>query len=319
MGGTHILISLYSVALAMMVPLCAPVTTPTAPASPVALAALWQEPANLATRDLFRGEWEAGFAPDPNVIYTFVRFKEGGANPGLIVRDPSGREWSVKQPIHTDQGDEGPVEVVLSRVLSGIGYRQPPVYYLRRFAVTDAFGTRTVNGGRFRLRSHGIKERSAWSWHANPFSATRPLAGLLVILLMFQSSDLKDANNSVFEVRRGDLQERWYVVRDLGAALGETGRFAPFRNDVDLFERQRFVLGVRGPFVSFAYRGFHQELVRDRITTADVRWAAALLGRLNAGQWADAFRAGGYDPEVADRFIQKLHATIDEGLSLERR
>ena len=38
----------------------------------------------------------------------------------------------------------------------------------------------------------------------------------------------------------------------------------------------------------------------------DVAWASALLGRLSDKQWADAFRAGGYEPEVANRFIAKL-------------
>jgi len=45
-----------------------------------------------------------------------------------------------------------------------------------------------------------------------------------VTLLLFNSFDLKNSNKSLYDVRRSDNRiERWYVVRDLGAALGKTG------------------------------------------------------------------------------------------------
>jgi hypothetical protein len=37
---------------------------------------------------------------------------------------------------------------------------------------------------------------------------------------------------------------------------------------------------------------------------------------LSDAQWRDAFRAGGFEPAVADRFIRRLKAKIDEGLKL---
>lgn len=306
----------FPLVLGAFLPLCSPQLEPTAPDIATPMAALWSEPANLAERDLYFGEWGAEHAPPRNATYTFVRLKEGGANPGMVVRDPIGREWNVKQAIHTDQGAEGPVEVVLSRVLSAIGYHQPPVYYLPSFAVKDAWGTKTVAGGRFRLRHPALTERADWWFQKNPFVGTKPFEGLLVTLMIFKSSDLKNTNNSLYEYRNGDLVEQWYVVRDLGAALGETGRFAPYRNNADVFERQRFILDVRNGFVAFDYHGFHQELFRDRITADDVRWACKRLDGLGYEQWADAFRAGGYEPAVADRFIRKLRATVAEGLQV---
>jgi hypothetical protein len=306
----------FPIVFAAFMPLCSPRVAPLTPAKPMPMSALWTAPVNLAERDLYYGEWGAEHAPLPRATYTFVRAKEGGTNPGMVVRDPLGREWNVKQPIHTNQGAEGPVEVVLSRVLSAIGYHQPPVYYLPSFTVKDTWGTRVEAGGRFRLRHPALRERADWWFQQNPFVGTRPFEGLLVTLLIFRSSDLKNTNNSLYEYRHGDLVEQWYVVRDLGAALGETGRFAPFRNDPALFERQRFVLDVRNGLVAFAYHGFHQELFRDRITVDDVRWACELLDGLDDGQWSDAFRAGGYQPAVADRFIRKLRATVAEGLQV---
>jgi hypothetical protein len=234
----------------------------------------------------------------------------------VTVRDHLGRQWHVKQPPHNDQGAEGPVEVVLSRVLSAIGYHQPPVYFLPSFTMVDASGSRTEPGGRFRLHDTSIKDAGHWSWQQNPFVGTRPYQGLLVVLLMFDSSDLKNANNTLYNVKtpRDDV-DRWYVVRDLGTALGETGRLAPRRSDPRLFERNAFITGVKDGFVEFDYHGFHKELLR-RITPADVVWACELLTGLTDRQWHDAFRAGGYEPAVADRFIRRLQQRIADGKAL---
>jgi hypothetical protein len=110
--------------LALYAPFYAPHIAATMPDTPTPLTALWEAPAKLGDRDLFCGEWGCETAPPPAATYTFVRHKEGGVNPGVVVRDPQGREWAVKQPIHTNQGDEGPVEVVVSRVLSAMGYHR---------------------------------------------------------------------------------------------------------------------------------------------------------------------------------------------------
>ncbi len=145
----------------------------------------------------------------------------------------------------------------------------------------------------------------------------RPYQGLLVILMMFNSSDIKNENNALYHVKNdGNGVERWYVVRDLGTALGETGRFAPQRGDPEIFEREPFITGVKDGFVQFNYHGWHQELV-SHITPADVAWASAWLAKLTDRQWDDAFRAGGYPPVVADRFIARLRQKIAEGRRLE--
>lgn len=144
----------------------------------------------------------------------------------------------------------------------------------------------------------------------------RPYQGLLVILMMFNSSDIKNENNALYEVKRhGEAVGEWYVVRDLGTALGETGRLAPQRGDPDVFTREPFITGVKDGFVQFSYRGWHQELLKN-ISTDDVAWASELLGRLSDRQWGDAFRAGGYPPAVADRFIGRLQQKIAEGCRL---
>jgi hypothetical protein len=143
---------------------------------------------------------------------------------------------------------------------------------------------------------------------------------VLVILMMFNSSDLKNSNNTVYERRAGsDSVERWYVVRDLGTALGTTARVRAERSEPDRFALLPFVTGVEGGFVQFgAYAGWHQDLVRDRITPDDVRWASALLAQLSEAQWHDAFRAGGYERPVAARFVGRLREKVSEGAALAR-
>jgi hypothetical protein len=300
--------------LAMYVPTCIPKTVvPTAAPGAVPMTELWQAPEDLAERDVFHGPWGPERAPDPRATYTFVEPKRGGVNPGMTVRDSLGREWRVKQPPLDGRAAEGPVEVVLSRILSAVGYHQPPVYHLDTFALDDGRRTVRVAGGRFRLEMSTLRADGTWSWHRNPFVGTRPHQGLLVILLMFNSSDLKNANNTLYEFTAGDRVERWYVVRDLGTALGSTGRFTPVRSNPDVFERLAFITGVERGFVEFEYHGWHQELVERRITPADVRWASELLAGLTRGQWDDAFRAGGYAPEGRSRFIRRLLAKIEEG------
>jgi hypothetical protein len=305
-----------ALALAVYVPMRQPIV---ARADQEPRDSLWEEPADLAAANLFDGPWSGNHAPDPAVTFTFLRPKTHGINPGVVVSDPSGRVWHVKQHAHNDAGAEGPVEVVISRVLSAIGYHQPPVYFLPSFRMTTDPEKRahTQAGGRFRLRLPSLKDVGSWSWQQNPFVGTQPYQGLLVILLLFNDTDFKDENNTLYRVSIDGGVEHWYVVRDLGAALGETGRFSPRGDDAALYERSRFIAGVRNGFVEFANKSSYQKLFQRRISVADVRWAGRLLGRLSDRQWHDAFLAGGYPPDVADRFIRKIRLNIEEARRLD--
>jgi hypothetical protein len=301
---------------AMYVPTCAPRLEPLRTPEAVPMDSLWEYPADITHSDLFYGPWGPERAPDATTRYRLQAIKRSGVNPGMSVRDTDGRKWSVKQAPPEGGQAEGPVEVTLSRVLSAVGYHQPPVYFLPSFTLVDNWGEHRERGGRFRLSEPSLKDRGDWSWQRNPFVGTMPYQGLLVILVLFNGSDLKNSNNTLYEHRGEELVEPWFVVRDLGTALGETGRFAPRRGDPDRFERQRFITGIRDGFVEFDYHGYHQELVRGRIRPAHVLWACNLLALLADAQWDDAFRAGGFAPRDAARFIRKIKANIATGRQL---
>src|SRR5262245_33593590 len=174
------------------------------------MSELWQEPGDVASLDLLYGPWGKARAPRPDETFVFKHLKSTGVSPGMTVKDDEDREWSVKQ-----NPDEGRVEVTLSRVLSAIGYRQPPVYHLETFSMKDEHGLRTMPGGRFRPKLKELDDLGEWSWQENPFVGTKPYQGLLVILMVFNSSDLKNSNNTLYEYKDHGRHERWYVVRDL--------------------------------------------------------------------------------------------------------
>ena len=289
------------------------------PSAPVTGAVIWVEPTDIATRDLFYGPWGKENAPNPVDTFTFVEPKRSGVNLGMTVKDSQGREWSVKTPYPGGLDSEAPVEVALSRVLSGVGYPQPAVYYLPAFRLKDDFGTRNMEGGRFRLKLDTLTEQGAWRWEENPFIGTKPYEGLLVMLMMFNSTDMKNSNNTLYQHRNGDLVEQWYVVRDIGAALGDTAFLAPRKNNVAAFESGPFIAGVSNGHVDFAYKGSYRKYVEDRIAAVDVAWASEQLAKLSDRQWDDAFRAGGYQPDEAGRFIAKIKEKIQAGRGLSSR
>jgi hypothetical protein len=317
---TRVSFAALAVVTATLAGACAGVKVPVAQTAPTpAGASMWKAPDDLASRDLFNGPWGAEHAPDPAGVYTLVERKHTGVNLGLTVKDEKGREWSVKQPFPGGLDSEAPVEVALSRILSAIGYHQPPVYFLPALTVKDDFGKHVEVGGRFRLKDKSLKETGFWNWEDNPFVGTKEYQGLIVLLMMFNSTDLKNNNNSLYEFRNGDLVEQWYVTRDIGSALGDLNRVSPRKNHVESFEQVPFLLGVQDGHVQFHYSSWYKNLVRDRITPEEVAWASELIGRLSDKQMRDAFRAGGFEPDTANRFIARLREKIDEGRAIGTR
>ena len=288
-------------------------STLSGPPTPGQSAELWEQPTDLAERNLFDGPWGKDLAPNPTATYAFVSVKTVGVSPGFAVTDEHGMAWSVKQ------GPEAKVEVVMSRVLSAVGYHQPPVYYLPRWTISGGPSSRIQPEARFRPKHTVVKDEGEWSWQENPFLGTKPYNGLRVLMMILNESDLKNSNNSLYEVKEpgdaGKAARRWYVVRAIGTALGETGRLDPKRGDPALFERTRFINRVKNGAVDFNYHGRHQELA-DHIAPADVRWMCDLLAQLRIEQWRDAFRAGGYDAATSERFIARIREKIAEGQAL---
>jgi hypothetical protein len=286
---------------------------PADPPTAEALKQLWLDPGG-APRDLFWGIGGQKYAPKPDALYTFKERDATGFSTKYVVKDPNGIEWNAKI------GPEAQTEVLLSRILWGLGFHQQPIYYLPSWTMEQNGGKVTVSEARFRPKLKEFERlEEYWWWQQNPFVGSRELSGLLVVLLMFNSTDLKNDNNSIYTFKEPvEGATRWFVVRDLGAALGETGKLYPRRNCLACFEQHGFITGVNGDSVQFDYVGRHQELI-SMIRPADVRWAAEHMARLTDKQWHDAFRAANYADADAQRFINKLKEKIDDAFSLRAR
>ena len=286
----------------------------TSPGTPTAdqLAQLWVQPER--GRNLFYGVGGEHLQPEPAERYTVLEIKRAGFSRGYTVKDSKDREWSVKFP------PEAPTEVTASRIFWGVGFHQPPIYYVAKWNAEKATSPNPQLPARFREKSpdlHGLDAKDPWSYYENPFVGTRQLAGLLVLQAMLGNSDLKDQQNVIYKLDAAfEGSDRWYVARDLGQTFGRTGVLDAPRGDAAVFEQTPFIKGVVGGKVQFDYRGRHRVLF-DNITPADVRWICGELKRLTDDQLNDAFRAGGYPPSLAERFIRRLKQKIDEGLALK--
>ena len=277
----------------------------------VPLAQLWERPHDIAARDVVHGWGGKALEPSSKTVYRFVSEDRKGHSKGYEVMDPQGRTWDVKI------GDEAQSEYVLSRVLWAVGYRQPVMYYVPRWKM-EGGPVAVPPPGRFRLQSDHEND-GVWEWRENPFVETRALKGKIVINLLFNNWDLDESQNRIYKVKEsapGPTQ--WYVVQDLGAALGKSKIALGSRNNLKDFESEGFIEKVEDGRVKFDFSGRHTRL-RNDLTPEDVVWACRLLSNLGHRQLDTIFKTAGYSPGDRRRFIAKIEEKIQQGLALEHR
>jgi hypothetical protein len=289
-------------------------STANGPLSAQEMAQLWVDPGDVSTRDLFHGPGGPERMPRPGSRFHFAAKDTTGFSWGWDVVDEDGLQWSVKH------GPEAQSEVVASRLLWAIGYHQLPTYYVESWQLVGGPEPGPGTPARFRPKLPSHRLAGTWSWYRNPYVDTEPYRGLLVLMRILNNWDLLDDNTAIVELGRPDQgASRWLIVKDLGASLGKT-RIVPdsgTRNDVDDFEGQGFIKGVdRDGRVHFDDLGRRDRRLFNDVTVADVRWVCEKLKRLRPEQWRDAFRAARYEPQLADRFIRKLHEKVRVGLTL---
>jgi hypothetical protein len=276
------------------------------------IAELWVEPADLASRDLYWGAGGRALAPAAGDPFRFVALDRTGYSPGYDVADREDREWSVKL------GPEAQTEVAVSRIIWAVGYHQPPTYYLSSWRLTGTPEDGPHGPGRFRPEVPERRRAGEWEWQRNPFVNTLPFRGLVVLMMILNNWDLKTSNNTVYEPDGRSGGTRWFVVRDVGAALGRTRwLFRGTRNDIEGFEGSRFIESVEGERVEIAFKYWRARTLRNDVRIRDVRWICERLNRLSEKQWQDAFRAAGYEPPIAGRYVAVIRARIAQGLALK--
>ena len=270
---------------------------------------LWANPTNISQRNLHWGAGRPADAPSTSVVYKVEQEDTTGYSKGYDVVGPDGRKWSIKI------GREAQPEIVLSRILWALGYYQPETYYVKGWQLAGDW-KHEGEPARFRLQSDH-KTDGEWKWNDNPFSGTTQMHGLVAINLLLSNWDLKTSNNRIYKLDDPKAEPATrYVVQDLGASLGKSRLLLiGTRNELEDFERQKFIKSVDGSDVTLNYRGRHGEIF-ERLSIADVIWACQLMNRLTDAQLDDAFEAAAYPVDVRRRFIKKIRAKIQEGLAL---
>ena len=135
-------------------------------------------------------------------------------------------------------------------------------------------------------------------------------------MALINNWDLKDDNNSVYEEQAGAASgsaELRYMVSDLGASFGTTGRSwtrSRSRGDLNSYRHSKFITKITDEYVDFQTPSrpallfifnpvaliMHLRLhwIGQHIPRSDAKWVGQLLAQLSPDQIGDAFRAAGY-------------------------
>jgi hypothetical protein len=276
---------------------------------------LWQEPDDIGSRNLLLGPGGVRMKPDLRRL-TFIKEEKGGWSKKYRVRDASGRVWVAKV------GKEAQSETASTRLLWAAGYMTEITYLVPRVRIP---GKGVFQNVRFEARPENIEREGAWAWEQNPFVGTRELQGLKVMMVLLNNWDTKDENNVVLAVPARSGTQLRYAISDLGATLGDTGkwpllwRFTRSRNDPAGFRGDKLIDEIKEDGrVDFEFSGKKRGIYND-ITVEQARWIGNLLSRLSDGQLRDAFRAANYSPAQVRALTSAVRARINELANLRRQ
>jgi hypothetical protein len=292
--------------------------------SPRAAAAIWRDTGPVERLDFAGGPGGRRSAPKPP--FKFVEEDDDGTNPKIKVTDAAGRSWGVKW------GEEVHAEVFAARVAWAAGYIVEPSYFVKSGKIEGVAGLSrakkyvgpdgSFTNARFELKAGGItklKDRESWHWDNNPFTGTKELKGLKIVLMLVSNWDSKDqrdggrgSNTAIFEEEK--TGNRDYVFGDWGGTMGKWGGLlGRSKWDCKGFAKQSgdFIKGVSNGVVEFGYSGQRTDSVREGITTADVRWIWQRLGRISDEQLRDGLEACGATPEEVSCYVSAMRARLD--------
>jgi hypothetical protein len=300
-------------------------------------AVLWRNPEDIASRNLFYGP--GGKQNEPHPTFTFLKEDLDGTSPKFDVLAQDGVKWKVKL------GAEARSETVASRFLWAVGYFADENYFLSNTQIEDM--PRRLKRGQDLVEPGGLlhnvrlerapkgEKIEAWQWRHNPFTGTRELNGLRIMMALINNWDLKNQNTAVYMGSDGDEPEgsrQTYMISDLGASFGAPGRGRWWRGkmssgNLEVYSHSKFISKIRPDYVDFVTPTqpvlpcamslpFFGRLclgwIGNHIPRTDAKWMGQLLAQLSPDQIRDAFRAGGYSPQEVDGFAKVIEARIVE-------
>lgn len=281
---------------------------------------LWQDPGDISARDLTLGPGGEEMKPDVSNV-TFIKDETGdGYSVKYRVRDGAGNIWIAKV------GNEARPETAAVRLAWAVGYVTEINYLYPCVQIKGATKPRKnvdrcegdgFANVRFEARPKDVKRLDTWSWKNNPFTGTNEFKGLIILMGLLNNWDLKDENNKILLVsgENGENELR-YIISDLGATFGKTGGpISHSRNEPEKYVKTKFVEGVEGGKVKFAYSGKNSGLFRD-ITVEQAKWIGDLLSRLSDQQLNDAFKAANFDEQEIQMLTEAVRARINQLVNL---
>src|SRR5450432_2478667 len=207
-------------------------------------AVLWKNPTDISSRNLFYGS--GGKRDQPPTSFTFEKEDLDGSNPKYVVRDKDGVKWKIKM------GQETRPETAASRFVWAAGYYTNEDYFVPSLHVEGLPAhlhrgqnliakDGTMHDARLKRYLKGEKKLGTWRWRDGPFTGTRELNGLRVLMALMNNWDLKDENNATF----AENGRRIFMVSDLGASFGSTGLSwtqKMSKGNLDVYSRSRFIV-----------------------------------------------------------------------------
>ena len=277
-------------------------------AMPRGTPVLWRE-RDVARLDLAAGPGGAAMRPATRRL-RFLEEEKGGYSTKYRVRDARGREWVAKV------SKEAQSETAASRLIWAAGYETETTYLVPRVYIPTKGWFDNV---RFEARPGGVTRHGEWEWERNPFSGTRELDGLKVLMVLINNWDLKDSNNVILHT--AGTRELRYAISDLGATFGRAGGPGFFwvirrsRNEPEDFANAKFIDGVKDGYVDFDFTGKNERLF-EKVRVGHARWIGERLALLTDGQLATIFRAANYTPQETRLLTRAVRARIDQLASL---
>lgn len=287
--------------------------------TPKGTPVMWQR-VNIAERDLYAGPGGADMKPDLSKI-KFIKKETGGTSKKYRIRDGAGNVWIAKV------GSEAQSETAAVRLVWSLGYKTEVNYLVPKLTIP---GIGSFTNVRLEARPENVKRLDEWKWKKNPFIGTNELQGLKVMMSLLNNWDLKDSNNKILFVENSN-DELQYIISDLGATFGKTGRYPLLwllkrsRNKPTDYAKSKFVNKVEKGVVKFHYGGRMKDLFKN-ITVEQVHWLSDQLNQLTDKQITDAFSAANYTPTqvqmltaAVKRRIQELNNVKDDMIARRKR
>ncbi|HSE43444.1 MAG TPA: hypothetical protein VLH08_21975 [Acidobacteriota bacterium] len=289
---------------------------------------IWRDPGDVSSLNFSDGPGGTDGSPQPP--FRFLKEHGTGSNPSVSVQDAKGRNWRIKW------GDEVRSESFATRFAWAVGYFVETAYFVPEGHIEGAANLQRnsqvidehqrFRDARFELDEQGIVKRfdeHSWAWNENPFTGTRELNGLKVLVMLLSNWDNKDvrdvargSNTAIFyyKLPEGMIEAR-YLIHDWGASMGKWGDIVQREKwDSQGFsnESPNFVKGVVNGIVQWGYTGQRTEDATQNISVHDIAWLYQYLGKITDQQIEVGLRASGATEDEISNFVPALRMRIDQ-------